>query len=243
MIPTIVPLFSQFKFKWESPYTFLPGGTSSYVGLNFSKVGWFATFFVYSLVAYRPFCVCCCCCKCCCKCWNYFGFAMVSIQFSHTSPSKCRCSSPSGNLMSCSFLTPWLYSLNYPSYGDVICRISCLYSLDCFFFGDVICGIAIICLTAHTIVSTTLTIVGNTNSLTLPLIIFCTFKYVLSCSLFTHELEAPSSLTLLFFLKALIGESVVAFFIFSNVVCISSLVLLTLASGLRGLSFWCINKY
>jgi hypothetical protein len=30
---------------------------------------------------------------------------MVSIQSSHTSPSKCRCSSPSGNLMSCSFLT------------------------------------------------------------------------------------------------------------------------------------------
>jgi len=44
--------------------------------------------------------VCCwCCCKCCCKCWKCFGHTMVSIQSSHTSPSKCKCSSPSRNLV------------------------------------------------------------------------------------------------------------------------------------------------
>jgi hypothetical protein len=82
----------------------LPCSTCSSARLNSSKVGCVATLFVCNSVACRPSYVCyCCCCKCCCKC---FGLAMVSIQSSHTSPSKCKCSSHSGNLMSCSLLTP-----------------------------------------------------------------------------------------------------------------------------------------
>ncbi len=57
------------------------------------------------------------------------------------------------------------------------------------------------------------------------------------------EHEAPPSSTLFFLLKALLGESVTTFFLFSNVVYISSLILFTLASGLYGLSFGCTNKY
>jgi hypothetical protein len=71
---------------------------------------------------------------------------MVSIQSSHTSPSKCRCSSPFGNLMSCSLLTP-CFALNCLSYGDVICGIFYLCSLGYLSCGDVIYGTAIIFLT------------------------------------------------------------------------------------------------
>jgi hypothetical protein len=42
---------------------------------------------------------------------------------------------------------------------------------------------------------------------------------------------------LLFLLKALLGESTTTFFMFSSVIYISSLVLLTLAGGFYGLSF------
>jgi hypothetical protein len=42
---------------------------------------------------------------------------------------------------------------------------------------------------------------------------------------------------LFFFLKALLGKYAATFFLLSNVVCISSLVLLTLASGFYRLSF------
>ncbi len=107
---------------------------------------------------------------------------MVFIYFSHTSPSKCRCSSPFGNLMSCSFLTPWLYSLSYLSCGDVICGISHPYSLGCFSCGDVIRGIVVVCLIACTIGGIALTTIGTTNGSTLPLIIFCALKYVFSYS-------------------------------------------------------------
>jgi hypothetical protein len=54
---------------------------------------------------------------------------------------------------------------------------------------------------------------------------------------FILEPETPPSSTLFFFLKALHGKSIVAFFLFSSVVCISLLVLLTLANGFYGLSF------
>jgi hypothetical protein len=60
---------------------------------------------------------------------------------------------------------------------------------------------------------------------------------VLSCSFFTLELEAPLSSTLFFLLKTLLGEFVVAFFMFSSVVYISFLVLLSLVGGFYGLSF------
>ncbi len=88
-----------------NPFTYfsLLGGTCSFIGLNFSKVGCVATLFVYSLVACRPsYVYYCCYCTCCCKCFKCFGHVVVSIQSSHTSPSKYICSSPSRNLMSCS---------------------------------------------------------------------------------------------------------------------------------------------
>jgi hypothetical protein len=104
-------------------------------------------------------------------------------------------------------------------------------------YGDVICGTITICLTTYTIANITLTTIGTTYGSIMPLIILCAFKYVLSYSLFTHKLEAPPSSTLFFLLRALLKESVAAFFLFSNGVCIFSLVLLTLAGGFYELSF------
>jgi hypothetical protein len=70
----------------------------------------------------------------------------------------------------------------------------------------------------------------------MPLIIFYALTYVFSYSHFTFELEVLLSSTLFFFLKAL-REFATTFFMFSNVVYISSLVLLTLAGGFHELSF------
>jgi len=130
-----------------------------------------------------------------------------------------------------------LCSYNCLSYGDVICGISYLCSFGYLYCGDVICGIAIVFLTTWTIGGTTFTIVGTTNGSTLPLIIFYALKFVLSCSLFIPKLKVRPSSTLFFLLRAFLGESVTTFFLFSNVVCIFSLVLLTLASGFFRLSF------
>jgi hypothetical protein len=130
---------------------------------------------------------------------------MVSIQSSHTSPSKYRCFSPFRNLMSCSLLTPWLCSLSCLSYGDVICGIFCLCSFNCLSYGIVICSTAIVCLIACTTISTT-------DGSTLPLIIFCALKFVFSCSFFTSKPKAPPSSTLLFFLITLLQESATTFF-------------------------------
>jgi hypothetical protein len=83
----------------------LLGGTYSFASLNSSKARCVTILSIYSSVAYTLSCVYYCyCCKCCCKCWKCFELVMVSIQFSHTSPSKCKCSSPFGTLMSCSLL-------------------------------------------------------------------------------------------------------------------------------------------
>jgi hypothetical protein len=99
--------------------------TCNFDGLNISKKAYGSTPSIYSPIGYRPFCVCFrCCCKCCYKCWKCCGFAMVSIQSSYTSPSKCRCSSFLGNLVSCTLLTSLLNSFNCFSYGDVICGTS-----------------------------------------------------------------------------------------------------------------------
>ncbi len=143
---------------------------------------------------------------------------MVSIQSAYMSPFKCRCYSPSGNLVSCSLLTFCLSSLNY-----LLC-------------GNVIYGTSIVCVATYTIV-------GITNGATLPLIIFCAFVFLLSYSLLTPKLEAPPSLALFFFLRTLFGYSVVAFFLFSNVVCMFSLILFTLADGFYRFSFWWTNRY
>ncbi len=132
--------------------------------------------------------------------------------------------------MSCSLLTPWLCSFNCFSCGNVTCGISYIYSLGYLSYGDVIYGIAIVYLTA-------LTIVGIVDGSTLPFIIFCALKSMLSCSLFTPNLEAHPSSTLFLLLKTLFGKFVVDFFLFSNAFSIPSLVLLTLVNGFYGLSF------
>jgi hypothetical protein len=155
---------------------------------------------------------------------------VVSIQSSHTFLSNCRCSSSFRNLVSCSLLTPWVCSFNYPSCGDVICGISCFCSFNCLPCEDVIYGTAEVCLTTYTII-------GIADGSTLPFIIFCAFKSVPSCSLFTLEPKVLPFSTLFFHLRALLREFVAAFFLFFSVVYISSLVLLTLAGGFYGLSF------
>jgi len=156
-----------------------------------------------------------CCYKCCSKCCKCYELALVSIQSSYTFASKCKGFSPSKNLVSCSLLTSWLCSLSFFSCGDVIYGISCLYSLSCVSCGVGIYGIFSICLVACAIV-------GTTNGSTLPFIIFCALKFMLSYSLSIPKLKVPPSSTLLFLLRTLIGEFAITFFLFSNVVCISS---------------------
>ncbi len=87
------------------------------------------------------------------------------------------------------------------------------------------------------------TAIGTVNGSILPLIIFYALTFVLSCSFFTPKPKAPHSSTLFFFLRTFLGESIVVLFLLSSVVCISSLVLLTLVGGLCGLSFSCTNEY
>ncbi len=110
-------------------------------GLNSTKECFVSTPSICSLLPCRPSYVCCCYyCKCCCKCSKCYGFPMVSIQSSYISPSKCKCSLVSKNLVPCSLLTSCLCSFNYLSCGDVIYATSCLCSLICPSYGDVICG-------------------------------------------------------------------------------------------------------
>jgi len=154
---------------------------------------------------------------------------MVSIQSSYIFPSKCKCSSLFRNLVSCSSLISYLYSLNYLSCKDVIYGTSCLCSFNCVSCRIVICGIFIICLTICTIV-------GTTNGFILSFIIIHALRSMLSYSLFILEPEAPPS-TLFFLLRTLLEEFDATFFLFSSVVFISSLVLLTLVGGFCGFSF------
>ncbi len=216
----------------------LLGGTSSSIGLNFSKTNCVATIFIYNSLACRPSCVCYYCCyKCCSKCYKCYILVVVSIQFSYTFASKCRCSSPFENLVSCSLLASWLYSFNYLSCEDAICCTLGLCSLNCVSCGVGIYGIFVVYLATYATIGTTLTNVGTTNGSTLPLIIFYALKFMISCSLFTPKPKASPSSTLFFLLKALLGKFVATFFIFSNLVYISSLVLKTLVGGFYGFSF------
>ncbi len=116
---------------------------------------------------------------------------MVSIQFSYTFASKCICFSPSANLVSCSFLTSWLYSLSCLSCGDVIYGTSYLCSFSCVSCGIIICGISIVYLVACTIVGIVFTTINSANGSTMPLIIF--YAFISMLSLFTPKLEAPPS--------------------------------------------------
>jgi hypothetical protein len=157
-------------------------GTYSFNGLNSKNKGFVFTLSVYNPIAYRLSCVY----KCCCRWWKRCGLLVVFMQSSYTSPSKCKCSSPFGNLVSCSLLTSCLYSLNYFSYGDVIYDTSYLDSHNYPSCGGVIYGTFVICLIAYTIV-------GTTDGSTLPLIIFYALAFVISCSFFKLQLEAPPS--------------------------------------------------
>ncbi len=197
----------------------LLGGTCSLASLNSSKAGCVTILIVYSLVACRPSCVYYCCyCNCCSKCCKCCGLVIVSIQLSCTFTSKCKCSSPSRNLMPCSFLTSWFCSLSCFTYGNVICGTSCLYSLSYVSYGVIICGIFNVYLTAYTTV-------GTIDGSTLPLIIFCALKFVLFCSLFSPKPKDSPFSTLFFFLITLLGKFVAVFFLLSSVVCISSQIL------------------
>jgi hypothetical protein len=150
---------------------------------------------------------------------------VVFIQSSYISPSKCKCSSPSKNLVSCSFLISCLYSLNCFSYGYVICGTSCLCSLSYLSCGDVICGTSIfiwlhVPLLALPIPLLALQMVPlHPSSFSMPLI------FVLSCSLYTLEPKVPPSSTLLFVLRTFLCEYTTTFFLYSSVVYIFSLVI------------------
>ncbi len=148
---------------------------------------------------------------------------------------KCRCSSAFENLVSCSFLTSWLCSFSSLSCENAIYRTSGFYSLNCISCGVGIYGINLVCLIAYATISIA-------DGSTLPLIIFFAFIFVLSYSFFTLEPKAPPS-TLLFLLRTLLRKSATTFFLFSSVVYISSLVILSLVGGFYGFSFWCTNKY
>jgi hypothetical protein len=132
---------------------------------------------------------------------------------------------------------PWFYSLSCPSCGDVICGISYLCSLNYFSCGNVIYGTIVICLIAYTIVGIDLTTVGTIDGSTLPFIIFCAFKFVLSYSLFTPKHEALPFSIMFFLLITLLGEFVAILFSVFQLCFHLLLVLLTLAGGLYGLSF------
>ncbi len=72
---------------------------------------------------------------------------------------------------------------------------------------------------------------------------FSSSRNLVSCSLLTIEPQVPPSSTLVFFLRALFGNFALTFFLFFNVVCISSLVFFTSTSGFCAFSFWWTNKY
>jgi hypothetical protein len=71
------------------------------------------------------------------------------------------------------------------SYGDVICGTPCLCSLSFVFCGIVICGIFVIYLATCITIGTAFTIVGTADGSSMPFVIFCGLKFVLSYSLFT----------------------------------------------------------
>jgi hypothetical protein len=127
-------------------------------------------------------------------------------------PSICGCSSTFGNMVSSSFL------------------IFCFYFLICHSCGNNIYGASALCLPDYTNV-------GTTNGATFPLIIFWALASILSYSFLTPHLEVEPSSTLLFLFKALLGNFVITFLLFSNVAYISSLVCLTLVYGFCGLFF------
>ncbi len=153
---------------------------------------------------------------------------MVSIQSSYSSSSKCRCSSPSRILVSCSFLTSQLHSLSYLSCGDIICGTYCLSSFGCPSYGYVICG-------AFVVYLATCAIVGTIDGSTLPLIIFCALTLKFSCSFFTPKHEALFFLNFVVFLKNTSWK--ICYNPVSIFKCCLHRLLLTLADGFYGFPF------
>ncbi len=121
------------------------------------------------------------------------------------------------NLGTILFFTFFLYSLIYLSCGDDI------YGTSTFYLP----------------ISTN----GTIDGATLPLIIFWACASMLSCFFLTLDPKAPPSSILFFFLRALLGNFATTLFLYSNVTCISSLILLALTYGFCGFSFWWINIY
>ncbi len=132
------------------------------------------------------------------------------------SPSIYGCSSTFGDLISLSFLIFCLCFLICLSYGVDICDASTFYLPTC-------------------------TNVGIANGATFLLIIFWAFASMLSCSFLAPTPEVPPSSTLFFLFRAPLRNFVAIFLLFSNVIYISSLVLLTLVCGFYGL-FFCGNN-
>jgi hypothetical protein len=89
----------------------------------------------------------------------------------------------------------------------------------------------------------TCTSVDTTNGVILLIIIFWAHASIPSYFFLTLDHEAPPSSTLFFLLRGFLGDSIVAFFIFSIVIYIFFFILLTLACGFYGFSFWRTNKY
>jgi hypothetical protein len=144
MIPTPTPFLSLANSNGNPLVdSGLLGGTCNSISLNILKLGCVTTLFICNSITCRPSCVFYCyCCKCCSKCYKCCSQCYkVSIQSSYTFPSKCKCSSPIGNLVSCSSLTSCLYSLNCLTCGNVICGTSYFCSLSCLSYGHVICDV------------------------------------------------------------------------------------------------------
>ncbi len=146
--------------------------------------------------------------------------------------------------------TSYFYSLSCLSYGHLwyllflFPQLSVLWRCHMWYLLPLLTQLSlmwrchsIVCQVAYIIVGTTYTIIGTANGSTLPFIIFYALTFVLSYFLFIPKLETSPSSTLFFLLKTLLGKSVVTFFLFSNIVHIFSLVLLTLVGGLCGFSF------
>ncbi len=108
--------------------------------------------------------------------------------------------------------------------------IFCLFFFIYFSYGIDICGASTFCLL-------TCTNVGIIDGALFPLIILWALAYVISYSFLAFDHEVPPSSTLLFLFKTLLRDFAITFLLFSNVTCISSLVLLTLVCGFYGLVF------
>jgi hypothetical protein len=125
--------------------------------------------------------------------------------------------------ISCTNILPNPNSNGYP-YVDLSLLIGTYSSNSSSSYGDVIYGTSVDYLVTYTTI-------GTTDGATLPLITFCALASVFFYSFLIHELEAPPSLAMFFFLRTFLGDYYATFFLFSSAIYISFLVLFTLADG------------